>query len=160
MRTHYIPVPGAHIRKAEAQIIGDAREACEQKLKHDVSARDFLQFCKDANQPVNAIWKAKKQEFVTGAGLAAADYLLRSIRLDTRGLAHAGPPRAIVILHQPKDADGKAYTSEDVRKAPDLLLMAEDEFRRDFYADAKKFADLAGVKKMKTVAAAVLAEFK
>ena len=133
---------------------------CYTKLKHDVTPKDFLAFCQDKKQAVHPIWYAKCQEIANGAGLAAADYLLRSICIDTRGLANMGAPRAITILKHDKDINGIAYTSADVRKAPDLLQLAEEEFIREFRAEAKRFADLVGIKHMKQVAADVLTEFK
>jgi hypothetical protein len=159
-RALYLPKPGAHIKRSEAQIIGQAKDECQRSLRRDVTPKDFLAFCQDRRQPVHRIWNNKRREFEAGAGLAAADYLLRSICLDTRGLANKGPPRALMIVSGSARGEGVVYDSEDVRRAPNLLLLAEEEFVITLKAAAKSFADLAGISRMKTVAQQVLDEFR
>lgn len=156
--------PGAHIRKAHVPIIVSSIEECRKRLnlKHGaIPPRAYEKFCADPKQPVHPIWKAKCEELKGEVGLQAARYLLRSV---VEVVVEHGKPivrRPVMIFNDPKpplETAGISYPIDEIRKSPDLMMMAENEFRDSFREACRKFLTVAQLSRLKKVVAAVLAE--
>ena len=157
--TIYGPVDGAHISKAEAQIIGEGREKLQAKLnRENFSTAEFERFCKDKTQQIHPIWLKKKKEIVSGAGRAAAAYLLRSIVT----ISGVGQPtgRTVILLHtetKQHQSAATVYSPQQVAADAELLRIQEENLKTTVRAAIKEFA--GGVTRMKRAIQSVMNEF-
>lgn len=157
----YAVKPGAHLRKDEAQIVGEAIEDLRRQLRRtDFTAGELERYCRAQRRPIHPIWARVRDSIASSAGREAAAYLMRSIVMIPYGETSAeSAPRMVVVLGPPQPGRTTSRPAEDIAPNVDLILEYTGQFETTLRGHMQEFTHVVGVGRMKEAVLRVLEEF-
>jgi hypothetical protein len=161
----YVPVPGSHLSKSDAEKIGQGIELLFTKFGHHPQLVDkFAEAVKSPSNPAHPVVQKKFKEFKDEAWRMAVQYCLRSVDyfdLDIKGEPISAPQKAFFLLDirtqsgvfekTPQRERFDITTADMLREDPVRLDQYESDFRDLLRTEMADFAKLVGVAKVKRV---------
>jgi hypothetical protein len=163
----YIPAPGFHLSRTEANKIGKAIDIFLKKAGREPTVEEFAKVTRASSNPAHAVVAKKYREMTRTAWANAADYCIRGVDVIwvSSGGETSAPSKAFYILQIPTSAPASSearliLSQGQVAQSAEALASQESLMRQTIRTAFCDFAVVAGFVKARQSVLLLLSELK